>query len=81
MIMLKLSYITQTNISSQAAQAKQIKSMSMAFDNELKDNFELVCPGGKDTVVDFSWNRVSPTHNIFNYHLEYKSEICMQFYK
>mgnify|MGYP003988043815 CR=1 FL=1 len=69
MIMLKLSYITRTNISSQAAQAKQIKSMSMAFYNELKDNFELVCPGDKDTVVDFSWNRVSPAHNKWTIYL------------
>lgn len=44
-IKLKLTYITRTSISSDAAQAKQINCMSKAFNGILGENFTLICPG------------------------------------
>ena len=50
----KISYITRVNISSNAAQAKQIKSMARAFSN-LDVDFELISPGDSNFHVNFRW--------------------------
>lgn len=60
---VKLSYITRVNISSNAAQAIQVRSMSDALYVEMGDNFELISPGVESYRVSFPWEILRPVKN------------------
>lgn len=57
---MKLVYATRVDLSSSAAQAKQIKSMSEAFYSVLGQCFELIAAGDEDVELDCWWKKLPP---------------------
>ena len=57
---MKLVYATRVDLSSSAAQAKQIKSMSQAFCSVLGQRFELISAGDESVELDCKWRKLPP---------------------
>tara|TARA_A100001015_G_C15010282_1_gene722733 strand:- start:51 stop:1142 length:1092 start_codon:yes stop_codon:yes gene_type:complete len=53
-----LTYITRRNISSTAAQAKQIYAMSCAFNHHKRINFKIICKAKNDDKYPFTLERL-----------------------
>lgn len=56
---MKIIYITRTDITSNAAQARQVESMATAFNKQLGSDFLLISAGRNGFLFPFRWRRIN----------------------
>ena len=60
---MKIAYITRTNLSSNAAQARQVSAMARAFSSQLDKNFFFIAAANSNHELAFKWLRLKNTYN------------------